>query len=80
MIREHHAAHFMALFDEGAFPGESHLNGSRAPWDERSQMSFSDALQRFMNLCWVDITLDDIEDRDIKALSSPTTHHYVFAL
>ncbi len=66
MIREHHPAHLVRRVDIRGLLGERHLDRSGTPGDEIRQFPLSDALQRLVHLSRVHISLDDIQDRDIR--------------
>jgi hypothetical protein len=42
--------------------GESDLDGSWTPRNEVGELPFPDSLQRFMNLSWVNISLNNVQD------------------
>ena len=68
MIGEHHAANFVLRGYVGAFLGEGHLDRGGPPRDEVSKLALTDPLQRLVNLSWVDVALNNIQDGDVAAL------------
>ena len=68
MIGEHHAANFVLRGYVGAFLGEGHLDRGGPPRDEVSKLALTDPLQRLVDLRWVDVALDDVQNGDVAAL------------
>lgn len=50
MIGEHKTTNLVAGLDIGAFLGQRHLDGGRAPLDELGELAFPDALERLVDL------------------------------
>ena len=67
VIREHHAADLVRSGDVGTLLGEGDLDGGRTPWDEVGKLALSDPLQGLVHLRGVDVTLDDVENRNVGA-------------
>jgi len=65
VISEHHATDLVWCGHVGALLCEGNLDRGGTPWDELGKFSFTDALQRFMHLCRVDISLDDVQDGNV---------------
>ena len=68
MIGEHHAANFVLRSYVGAFLREGHLDRGGPPRDEVSKLALTDPLQRLVDLRWVDVALDDVQNGDVAAL------------
>ena len=67
VIREHHAADLVRSGDVGTLLREGDLNGGRTPWDEVGKFALSDPLQGLVHLRGVDVALDDVENRNVRA-------------
>ena len=68
MIGKHHAADFVLCGYIGAFLGEGHLDRGGSPRDEVCKLALTDPLQRLVNLRWVDVALNNVQDGDVAAL------------
>ena len=68
VIGEHHTTNFVLRGYIGAFLGEGHLDRGGPPRDEIRKLALADPLQRLVDLRWVDVTLDDIQNGDVAAL------------
>ena len=68
MIGKHHAADFVLCGNIGAFLGKGHLDRGGSPRDEVCKLALTDPLQRLVNLSWVDVALNNIQDGDVAAL------------
>ena len=60
VVCKHHATHFVRSLNVGTLLGESHLDRSRAPGNEVSQLSLPDSLKTLVNLSGVYFSLDDV--------------------
>ena len=78
MIGEHHAANFVLRGYVGTFLGEGHLDRGGPPRDEVSKLALTDPLQRLVNLSWVDVALNNIQDGDVAALLDACVDQDVF--
>jgi hypothetical protein len=68
VIGQHHATDFVWSRYIRTLVGECHLNRGRTPWNEISQFTLTDSLQRLVNLSWVNLALNDVQNRDVGAL------------
>lgn len=70
----------MRCLDVGTALGEGHLYTGWTPRNEVSKLPFSNSLQRFMHLGWINFALNNIQNRDIGTLLDRRRHQYVLCL
>ena len=74
VVGKHHATYFMLGRDVGTLLSQGHLDRSRSPRDEVSQVALTDALKRFMHFIGVYLTLDNIQNRNVASLLGASVH------
>ena len=81
MIGQHETAHSMVHGHVGTLFRQSYLNTCRAPWNESGKSSLPDSEKTFMNIGWIHIALNHIQDRDVTTLLARyCRHHSIFGL
>mmetsp|Transcript_36544 Transcript_36544/g.97361 ORF Transcript_36544/g.97361 Transcript_36544/m.97361 type:complete len:229 (-) Transcript_36544:500-1186(-) len=80
MIRQHEAVDFVCLLYVWTLSGQRNLNARRPPLDEAGKFPFANPLQTFMHLRGINVTLDDVQYRDVHPTPSGTRYHDVFGV
>jgi hypothetical protein len=68
VVCKHETAYTVVHWNVRTLLRESHLNARRTPGDECSKTTFSDTEQTLVNVCGINLSLDDVEDGDIATL------------
>lgn len=80
VVGKHHSGDLVRGFDVGRLFRERHLDRGRTPRDEVGQLTLTDALERFVHLSRVHLTLDDVQDRDVPPILQTGRHQNVLDL
>lgn len=70
----------MRSFKQGRFLWQCYLDCCRTPGNKVSEFTFTDALEWFVDLCWVDISLNDVQDADEASFLDCSWNHDVLGL
>ena len=80
VVRQHHPTYFMGSFDIGALFWESHLDRGWTPRNKVCEFSFSDSLERFVYLCWINFSLYNIENWNVCTFLNTGRYYYILSL
>lgn len=80
MVCKHKPADLVRRLNIWAFLAEGDLDRGWSPLNQFGKFSFSNSLQTFVNLGGIDISLDDVQNRDVRSFPGCAANHDVLGL